>query len=188
MKELLTSDHSQIEAIQFQLFAAFETGIVEKIFEKLDIFWARLAIHIRAEHLHLFPAILKASQAQAQIFANNRMLTLESVQSAIKQLHHDHDFFMKELGMVIKQMRVFCKTNSQADSGQLSEMREKVSAVSRRLENHNELEESQVYRWAEELLDQTERLVLNKLIQTELENLPPRFDGNRNGRSNRIFD
>ncbi len=35
-----------------------------EIFEKLDIFWARLAMHIRAEHLHLFPVTLKALESK----------------------------------------------------------------------------------------------------------------------------
>ena len=58
MKDLLTSDHAEIEEIENLLFAAFETGVAEQVFGKPDIFWTRLAMHIRAEHLHLFPAIM----------------------------------------------------------------------------------------------------------------------------------
>jgi hemerythrin superfamily protein len=188
MKELLASDHAQIEALQFQLFAAFEKRKIEEIFAKLDVFWARLAIHIRAEHRHLFPAILKASRAQAKMFENQRIRSLETVESAIEKLHQDHDFFMKELGLVVKQLRGFRNTAIEPDAGQLSAMREKFSAVSRRLTAHNELEEGQVYQWAEELLDLTEQRVLKQQIQAELENLPPRFAGNRNGGLTPISD
>jgi hypothetical protein len=40
MKDLLTTDHAEIEEIENQFFAAFETGVVEQVFEKLDIFRA----------------------------------------------------------------------------------------------------------------------------------------------------
>jgi hypothetical protein len=59
--------------------------------------------------------------------------------------------------------------------GTLREVREKIDAVSRRLDTHNALEESEVYRWAALLLDPPEQTALNENIQRELENLPPRF-------------
>lgn len=173
MKDLLASDHSEIDEIISQLFAAFERGVAENIFEKLDLFWARLAMHIRAEHLRLFPAILTASQMQTS--ENKQIMSYAKARSTIEQLHYDHDFFMKELGLAIKQLRVVCENSSQNNSAQLSEIRDKVSAVCHRLEKHNELEESQVYLWANSLLNPTEYAVLNQQIKKELDNLPPRF-------------
>jgi hypothetical protein len=59
--------------------------------------------------------------------------------------------------------------------GGLSEVRKKIDAVSRRLDAHNALEESRVYRWAALLLDPPEQMALNENIRRELENLPPRL-------------
>jgi hypothetical protein len=61
MNNLLASDHDELDELLDKLFASFDaSGSVEQIYQKLDLFWARLAVHIRAEHLHLFPLILGA--------------------------------------------------------------------------------------------------------------------------------
>jgi len=59
MNDLLGHDHTDLGESLSELFAALNAGDVEKSYERLDMFWARLAMHIRAEHLHLFPAILR---------------------------------------------------------------------------------------------------------------------------------
>ncbi len=41
-----------------KLKSALHAGDVEASHTGLDLFWARLAVHIRAEHLQLFPAII----------------------------------------------------------------------------------------------------------------------------------
>lgn len=172
MNNLLTSDHRELDEILDQLFSAIDSGITTRVFEKLDMFWARLAMHIRAEHLHLFPAILNAVEFQKQTDKN---LSLESVRNAIEQLHKDHDFFMRELATAVKLMREIVQTESQDFSKELSTIHEKVSAVSQELKEHNELEESKVYGWAEKLLNESELKILNEKMQKELNNLPPRF-------------
>lgn len=79
---------------------------------------------------------------------------------------------MAELTAAIKQLRALCR---RGQLGGLPEVREKIDAVSRRLEAHNALEESRVYPWAALLLDPLEQAALNENIRRELENLPPRF-------------
>ena len=176
MKNLLASDHSELDAILKKLFSALETGEVEESFKKLDVFWARLAMHIRAEHLHLFPAILGFFDSQNQIVKENRNApSLEIVHGAIEELRDDHDFFMHELAAAIKQMRSLRENNQANNQDKLSLVREKITAVSRRLKKHNELEESEVYKWADALLSDAERAALNEKMQKELGNLPPRF-------------
>ncbi|HSK71996.1 MAG TPA: hypothetical protein VK892_09900 [Pyrinomonadaceae bacterium] len=177
MNNLLASDHSELDEMLRELFSALETGDVEESFKKLDVLWARLAMHIRAEHLHLFPAILRIFDLDGETIKMKSLTpSLETAQNAIKQLRDDHDFFMHELAFAIKQMREMRKKDIQNISKQLSEVHQKVIAVSRRLEAHNELEESEVYRWADTLLNSAERAALNEKMQKELDNLPPRFD------------
>ena len=168
MNNILISDHRELDEMLSQLFSAIDTGVTAKVFEKLDMFWARLAMHIRAEHLHLFPAILNAVETK-------KNPSLESVQNAIEQLHNDHDFFMRELATAVKLMREINKSDSQDFSKEISIVHEKVSAVSQKLKEHNQLEESKVYDWAETLLKKSERTILNEKMQKELNNLPPRF-------------
>lgn len=52
----LADDHSEMDALLEEFFDALCCADVELIYQTLDFFWARLAMHIRAEHLHLFPA------------------------------------------------------------------------------------------------------------------------------------
>lgn len=40
------------------------TASAKELYQKLDLFWARLAVHIRAEHLHMFPALLRANNPE----------------------------------------------------------------------------------------------------------------------------
>ena len=70
MKDLLISDHLELDTILGQLFSALDKGAAGEVYQNLDFFWARLAMHIRAEHLHLFPAILKAARNAEQTGAN----------------------------------------------------------------------------------------------------------------------
>jgi hypothetical protein len=54
-------------------------------------------------------------------------------------------------------------------------VREAILEVQNRLTIHNELEESQVYRWVEGILTEQEQADLETRISAELANLPPRF-------------
>ena len=177
---LLAHDHSDLDGLLGELFAALDAGDVERADEKLDFFWARLAMHIRAEHLHLFPAILGAFESEKQTKESSAP-SFETAQKIINQLRDDHDFFMHELISAIKEMRDLRAKNRDA-SKRLSQVRETITAVNRRLETHNELEESEVYQWIETLLDTPERAALNERMQREIDNLPPRF-----GKSGKVF-
>ena len=50
-----------------------------------------------------------------------------------------------------------------------------VSSVKTRLENHNEIEEDQIYRWTDKILMKPEQIDLVTRINAELERRPPRF-------------
>jgi len=122
-------------------------------------------MHIRAEHLHLFPAILESAQNDEPNYF---------IRESISQLKDDHNFFMRELADAVKQLRVICENNWRDERGNLDRLREKIVVLRERLERHNRLEESDVYSRAETLTPEKEAVLLAK-IQKELENLPPRF-------------
>ena len=173
MNILLASDHSELAELLDELFAAFEASDVGETYQRLDLFWARLAMHIRAEHLHLFPAIISAT---GKLEGGIRPVpSLEIVKGKIAGLQEDHNFFMRKLLSAIKQLHVL-RENNQADLlPRLLGVRELINAVGSRLETHNEMEESEVYGWAEALLEASAREELNVKMQKELANLPPRF-------------
>lgn len=172
INNLLTFDHSELDDMLNQLFKAFETQDVEQVYRWLDLFWARLAMHIRAEHLHLFPAMLQAADSYKK---KSSVPSFETLKDTITNLQADHNFFMLEILSAIKQMRDLRKRDQNDRSKELKNVREKIIAVKNRLEKHNKLEETQIYRWADTLLQPSERLELNGKMQKELANLPPRF-------------
>jgi hypothetical protein len=169
---LLEHDHSELNAALAGLVSALADGDAARSLERLDLFWARLAVHIRAENIHLFPTLLRAAEASRGSTPTAGVPEPKKIQNLVAQLRDDHDFFMSELTAALKQLRAVCQSDQ---PGTLREVREKIDAVSRRLDTHNALEESEVYRWAALLLDPPEQTALNENIQRELENLPPRF-------------
>jgi len=171
---LLDHDHSEMDQLLAAFFAALETRDIEQSFKTLDLFWARLALHIRAEHLHLFPTLIHASEPPRQASSNGRAPTTETVQSTTAQLRGDHDFFMNELAAVMKQLREL-RGQPSHDKAALQKIRERVDAIQQRLQSHNALEESQVYGWTDSLLKPEECVTLNERMQKELLRLPPRF-------------
>lgn len=172
---MLASDHEELDELLAELFSSFEAGRVEQIYQRLDMFWARLAMHIRAEHLHLFPAILNDFKIRKQI--NRRLPSQKTVRGKITALQKDHNFFMSELLSAIKQIRKLLRENNRQDiSKALAEVREVIVAVKIRLETHNELEESEVYEWADAVFDGTALWDLNEKMCKELNNLPLRFE------------
>jgi iron-sulfur cluster repair protein YtfE (RIC family) len=134
-------------------FTAIEDGDRSSTYSALDMFWARLAMHIRAEHLHLFPAVLSDAEDA-------------EVEQTIRSLHDDHDFFMRELVTSIKLMR----SADSADKKVLATVREHLESVQQRLITHNRIEEQQIYRIADRL---SGTLIVS--IEKEITNLPPRF-------------
>jgi hypothetical protein len=54
----LAPDHAALHDVLSQLHTALNSGDVAGSHSQLDLFRARLAVHIRAEHLYLFPAVM----------------------------------------------------------------------------------------------------------------------------------
>ena len=163
VESLLEHDHESLDQLFVELDLALTKPDDARGFELLDLFWARLAIHIRAEHLHLFPALRKASKTSSK----SSLPTREEVEMTLTRLRSDHDFFMKELAQLMKEARV----NGTGGTG----FRERLAAIRKRLEIHNQIEEKQVYVWPSLLLDETTVAALDERVRLELENMPPRF-------------
>lgn len=162
----LLDDHDAVGEVLEQLLAALENKDVQTSYSRLDLLWARLAVHIRAEHLHLFPAVTdrlaKSDLSEAQVI--------------VKDLRADHDFFMHELARAIGILRELPHTIVTADNdAKLAAVAGIVRSVEERLATHNEIEENQIYRWSSTILSESEQLELLARINTELENRPPRF-------------
>jgi hypothetical protein len=141
----LADDHEDLQELLEQLKRALREMDSEAARFRLDLFWARLAVHIRAEHLHLFPAVIKVGQ------------------SVVAQLREDHNFFMRELASAI------------AILSDLNQVATIVKAVEERLARHNELEESEIYALISSILPPEEQARLASQINAELMNQPPRF-------------
>jgi iron-sulfur cluster repair protein YtfE (RIC family) len=171
---LLAHDHSELDASLAVVFSALAAGEVELSYRNLDRFWARLAVHIRAEHICLFPTLLQASERSTRTGGSPPR---ETIREIITRLRADHDFFMSELAGAMKQLRELHRGDRQDSAPILAKVQEQMSRLRGRLEAHNELEESQVYHWASALLDDLEQKALNEKLQLELNNVPARFQG-----------
>lgn len=178
MIDRLAKDHADLDELLGELRTALDGGDIAHSHARLDLFWARLGMHIRAEHLHLFPAILRALSETHKSDAGNTP-SLSQAQNAIAELRRDHDFFMHELSRAIASMRDLLTTiNQQVAARELEDVRARVNAVGQRLVAHNTLEESQVYLWTGRLLSEAEQAALAARVHEELENMPPRFTAN----------
>lgn len=176
---LLTDDHVSLDGLLSDLIAALDANDAERSLACLDLFWARLAVHIRAEHLQLFPAILNAlsEKGGGEICIAPSSAEAEEV---IEELRQDHDFFMRELARAVQLIReLSAKSEPELIARQLADVRAKIAALSERLAAHNRLEESRIYLWAGDLLSDCEQSALAERVQNELENLPPRFSDYR---------
>jgi iron-sulfur cluster repair protein YtfE (RIC family) len=159
---ILESDHSSLDALLDDATSALDLD-AEQTYRALDLFWARLAVHIRAEHLVVFPALLQASE--------NGHLADDDIPMILTDLRHDHDFFMKELARAIKALRlVFSFGNDQAT---IEIVRGLIVAVKLRLEAHNRIEEEMIYPMIAGL-ESSDGVIASRVLK-ELENLPNRF-------------
>jgi len=175
--ELMGKDHEALGELLQRLDSTLEKRELIISCESLDLFWARLAIHIRAENVRLFPAILSA---HPEAFGA-ALPPLEEIQSTIQQLRVDHNFFMTELSDVVQMMRQLVKAEVYDQPKlvrELSRIRDHVHGVSTRLKAHNELEEEQVYGWPALILSGSELRMLEDALKREIKNLPPRFATN----------
>src|SRR5689334_21004697 len=91
-RERLSADHHTVSEVLQQLLTALENKDLQTSYSKLDLLWARLAVHIRAEHLHLFPAVINKSSEGETL-------------AVVEELRTDHDFFMRELAQAIGILR-----------------------------------------------------------------------------------
>ena len=172
--ERLLHDHAELGELLNQLSAALEANDTVRTHATLDMFWARLAMHIRAEHLHLFPAILH-SASRSRSDGGDQILPPDEPEKTIAELRVDHDFFMRELSEAIAITRNILGNMEANTAEQLAAVNQKITAVRARLVKHNEIEETGIYVWSSSVLNEAERSELASQVQKELENLPPRF-------------
>lgn len=173
MNQRLASDHEELDSLLDELCAVLEGDDVGEIYRRLDLFWARLAIHIRAEHLHLFPAVLHALAGPKEVA---QAPSLSEAQNTIEQLRRDHDFFMHELAQSIAAMRALLNTTDRRLIGaELQRVHTTITAIRERLSAHNSVEENQVYLWPARLLNEVEQAALREHVEMELNRIPPRF-------------
>ena len=172
IESLLEDDHASLDQLLTELDAQLIKPNIVGAFDLLDLFWARLAMHIRAENLHLFPAL---ANAPAHHFAGNAGLPkAEEAQEILLRLRSDHDFFMKELAHMIKAARE-ARADQERGREAAAEFRKRLAVIRQRLETHNRLEETQVYCWPALLFDDQKAAELCDGVKRELETLPPRF-------------
>jgi len=170
-RQRLSDDHQAVGEVLTQLLTALSNEDVQVSYSKLDLLWARLAVHIRAEHLHLFPAVVSRL-----IESGNGALSVSKAQSMVDSLRSDHEFFMRELARSIEILRtVTGSIDRSIQEAGLIAVGDAVRAIEKRLELHNEIEENQIYRWSTTILTEPEQNQLARQINAELENHPPRF-------------
>jgi hemerythrin superfamily protein len=171
-RELLSDDHHAVSEVLQQLLMALDNKDVQTSYSRLDLFWARLAVHIRAEHLHLFPAVINHFTQKCDRTGPE----VSQAQAIVDQLRADHDFFMHELARAIAILRELPhRINSAKHELKLAAVKDIVREIEERLATHNKIEETQVYDWSTSILTESERLDLLARINAELGNRPPRF-------------
>jgi hypothetical protein len=170
---LLADDHVALDKLQGQLKSALRAGDVEGTHSRLDTFWSRLAVHIRAEHQQLFPAVIDALtiSSRSQTFAP----TLTEARSTIEKLRSDHDFFMHELAQAIKILRALPHEDRETIDRAMNSARSTMIEIEKRFVIHNQLEETKIYAWTTTILNSREQTDLATRIRIELANRPPRF-------------
>jgi hypothetical protein len=178
-EDFMEQDHAALGALFRHLDLTLGEGDTIRALDLLDLAWARLAVHIRGEHLHLFPAILNAlvedSNAEGPITPSPG-----EAREAISRLREDHNFFMHELADAVKIMRALSRAAPDASDSmeQMGAVRRKVAEIAKRLEVHNQLEETEVYLWPSTILGPEAQNRLDDSLRRELENMPPRFEEN----------
>ena len=171
-QQRLSDDHQAVGEVLEQTLTALTNKDVPASHSRLDLLWARLAVHIRAEHLHLFPAVIRRLTKSPDPVAPD----LIEAQSLIERLKGDHDFFMRELARAIGVLRELpANLISASDETKFTAIGDTVREIEKRLATHNEIEEEQIYRWASTILTEPEKAELATRINAELQNRPPRF-------------
>jgi hemerythrin-like domain-containing protein len=171
----LQNDHHDLDILLADACSEIDVGDLASTFDHLDLFWARLAVHIRAEHLHLFPVVIEtfSSAGTAAMISGE----FGSPEAAIRRLRDDHNFFMRRLGDAVRTLSEHAskfKTGS-IPPDMLAGLKGDVDAIAIRLREHNRIEEEYIYPLAEKLLGEDQFANLYREIRKELANLPARF-------------
>lgn len=170
----LADDHSEVDKLIQRLLAALDQENKSQSFELLDLLWARLAVHIRAEHLCLFPSILEVPPVN--FIGSGGIPGYQEAKSVIDRLRLDHEFLMRELGKAVNMMREQSTHSDHDIRVRLPNVRRSIVKVQSRLLIHNQLEEEHIYKWVNVLLGDANRSTLIARIRHEIENIPPRFN------------
>jgi hemerythrin superfamily protein len=166
VQDILTVDHVELDRLLNDAFAALDASDSSAAFSSLDLFWARLAVHIRAEHLRLFPTVLKWSEHDTD--ESDKLSTI------IKTLHSDHDYFMHELARAVKAMRLVFSWGNERETFII--VKELLEGVRSRLVEHNLVEENEVYALVDRKdIEAGERARLAADVLAEIRRMPPRF-------------
>ena len=147
----LTADHQAMEPLILEAEKALASAVAGAAFTALDRLWMRLAVHIRAEHKGVFPALGSARP---------------DLMDELGTLRQDHDFFMATLAVVVRGME-----SPAPDFAKAGAM---LEAVRTRLVSHNALEEGVIYMMADQLPPDACGQVV-EVIARELAFLPGRY-------------
>lgn len=172
LEVLLAEDHESLGKLFTELDGELTNANVIRGIELLDLFWAKLAVHVRAENLHLFPAL--SNVPNLLLTARDGLPTYEQAQNVLTRLRSDHDFFMKELALAIKAMREMAAREF-TSVNEVELLRIRLTVIKGRLDDHNAIEEEEVYVWPSLLFDDRTTAAISERVQHELQNLPPRF-------------
>ncbi len=170
-------DHKLMQEVLDDLTSLLQKRDVNWSFELLDLFWSQLAVHIRAENVCLFPAILNAPR---DAFSEDRGLPpYQQVKSTIDSLRADHTFFVDQVAQVLRRIRELLadpEISRISLETALKDIQMTMESVAERLEIHWRLEEKQVYRWPELLLAPDQYELLTTVLSGEVEKMPRRVD------------
>jgi iron-sulfur cluster repair protein YtfE (RIC family) len=170
----LKTDHRVLGEMLNQLTIQLGKPDLAWAFENLDLLWGSLAVHIRAENICLFPAILNAPRERFD--ANNKIPPYEQARTTIEQLRSEHNSFMSQLGQAMKELRaMIIHPESYSVEVTVPDIRNRIAVFADELHEHNKIEENQVYLWPALLLDQESLERLRVGVRSEIENLPSRF-------------
>ena len=167
----LLHDHEELGELLKKLEQTLAGDDLNASHALLDLFWARLAVHIRAEHLHLFPLVMKGLAERD----GSGEVALGQAESIIAELRADHDFFMHELAQAVAVLRELKPTDGERVKERMNDVHEVVLSIADRLLTHNSIEEERVYLWASMFLSAQEQKELATRIAEELVNRPARF-------------
>ncbi|HEY3271098.1 MAG TPA: hemerythrin domain-containing protein [Geothrix sp.] len=147
----LAADHREIDHLFREARAAVDQGLQTEAHRALDRIWMRLAVHIRAEHKVLFPAVAEARP---------------DLEAALKALREDHDFFMATLAAAVNVLK--------SPVVNWTAVRFATGSVQQRLATHNALEEERIYPLAEQFPEEQRRRLAGDMAR-ELADLPERY-------------